>query len=78
MAHFITLFFLSIGLNINGPQSPELTKLQSENFRSTTNLSYDQIKKPSNSTKTIVFEHNNNYGKIEKIGNKGWDRIVNP
>lgn len=78
MAHFIALFFLSIGLNINGPQSAELNKLQSESFKSTNIVNYNQIKKPTNLTKTVVFEHNNNYGKIEKIGNKGWDRIVNP
>jgi hypothetical protein len=73
MAHFITLFFLSIGLNFGGVSQVENAKFDSIKKSSLIKVSKIEAKKPSKYNSKLYTDNNNYIWNKPTIGHEGWD-----
>lgn len=73
MAHFITLFFLSIGLNFGSVSQVENTKFDSIQKSSLIKVSKIEAKKPSKYNSKLFTDNNNHIWNKPTIGHEGWD-----
>ncbi|MEQ9285625.1 MAG: hypothetical protein RIG77_01880 [Cyclobacteriaceae bacterium] len=73
MAHFITLFFLSIGLNFGSVSQVENPKFNSFQKSNLIKVSKIEAKKPSKYNSKLFTDNNNNIWNNQLIGHEGWD-----
>lgn len=72
MAHFITLLFLSLGLNFgNAEVSFTNETIDQRNLKLNSTNTYT-ISKGKTVAKTKLFSHNKNIVKIQSVGTLGW------